>query len=379
VTKSAELLPNTILENRYEVRKLIVAGSTTRVYLGHHVGLDQPVIIKQLRELYPDRRQAEEQSEQFQVEARLLAKLRHPNLVQVYDTFSVEGVPVLVMEMVPGRNLEQVVTTEKDLFCESTVLKWAHQLLDVLNYLHTRVPPVIVRGLQPSNIILDPSQQLRLVDFGLAKNMDEKGSGTRNIVKGLGEDGFASLEQNAYTKTDARSDIYSLGAVIHYLLTKETPPSSPQRVVAPTDPLVNPQEKNPTVSPATWSAIQQMMAIRPNERPNSASEVARLLPRGPSPTAGKRLCVNCHELLKVEQMEGVEVDICQKCGGLWLDEGELSFLRRKAETMELQAEELAKTIALPADHPAIQNLDENGPPRPFWSTVLEMLKMRGTK
>ena len=238
---------------------------------------------------------------------------------------------------------------------------------------------MIVRGLQPRNIILDPNQQLRLVDFGLAKNMDEKGSGTRNIVKGLGEDGFASLEQNAYTKTDARSDIYSLGAIMHYLLTREVPPSSPQRVVAPTDPLVDPQEKNPTVSPATWSAIQKMMAIRPNERPASAAEVTALLPGGVPPATGKRLCVDCHEVLKVEKMDGVEVDVCQSCGGLWLDEGELAVLRRKAETMELQAEELAKTIALPADHPAIQSLDENGATRPFWTTVLEMLKMRGAK
>lgn len=376
--KSTELRPKQVLEHRYEVNRLLASGSTTRVYEGRHVGLDQPVVVKQLKELYPDSGQAAEQAQQFQLEARLLARLRHPNLVQVYDTFLVDGVPVLVMEMVDGRNLDTVVNNASKHHNEDLVLKWGNQLVNVLQYLHSQSPPIIVRGLQPSNVMLDQDNNLRLIDFGLAKHMDEKGAGTRNIVKGLGEDGFASLEQNAYSKTDARSDIYSLGALLYYLLTKDIPPSSPQRVVAPTDPLTDPRRVNPTVSVATWEAIQKMMALRANERPATVGEVQQLLPTtAPRATEGKRLCVDCREVLKTEQFEDVEVDVCAKCGGMWLDEGELEQLRKTTAELEERAEEFAKTIALPSDHPALKLIDNNEVDnRPFWSTVLEKLKLR---
>ena len=124
---------------------------------------------------------------------------------------------------------------------------------------------MIVRGLQPSNIILDRDGRLRLIDFGLAKAMDERG--TRNIVKGIGEDGFAPLEQGAYSKTDERSDLYSLGATLYYLLTKEVPPSATQRALASTEPLVDPRTINETIQESTWHALRRMMALRAGERP----------------------------------------------------------------------------------------------------------------
>ena len=141
---SIRLNPETILENRYKVIRLMTEGENTKVYEGRHIGLDLPVVIKQLRQLYPDPRQAEEQVEQYHAEARLLAKLRHPNLVLVYDTFASEGLPLIIMEMVYGRNLEEIGQLAPKPLSEKRVLRWADQLFEVLEFLHGQFPPVIV-------------------------------------------------------------------------------------------------------------------------------------------------------------------------------------------------------------------------------------------
>lgn len=337
------------------------------------MGIELPVVIKQLKEIYPDPLQAVEQAQQFQAEARLLAKLRHPNLVLVYDTFSHNDVPLLVVELVPGKNLEQVGQLAPKPIAEKRVLEWAHQLLNALEYLHNQNPPVVVRGLQPSNIVLDKQGNLRLIDFGLAKFMDDKGSGTRNIVKGLGEDGFASLEQGAYSKTDARTDLYSLGATLYFLLTKQVPPSAPRRVVATHDPLKDPREFNDSVSEKTWHALRSLMEFRPQDRPDSAVLARELFP-APSPNGrvAGRHCVDCNQKLTVELVDGVEIDRCHKCGGVWLDKGELAQLRQR---MEAHHEHFRETIALDPDHPSLKKAMESAPEgeRPFWSTITRLL------
>lgn len=355
----------TVLENRYLVQRQIAQGQNARVYQGRHLGLDIPIVIKQLHSLYPDPRQASEQVLQYQVEARLLAKLRHPNLVLVLDTFLWDGLPVLVAEMIPGRTLEELSTLSPEPFPESTVLEWAGQLLDTLDYLHSQVPPVIVRGLKPSNVVLDPTGRLRLIDFGLAKSMDEKGAGTREIVKGLGEQGFAPLEQSAYGKTDARTDLYALGAILYFLLSKRVPPSASQRVVSPSDPLVDLQTLNSTVSQTTWQAVKTLMSLRANERPISAVEARGLLPI----RRAARYCVDCGTLLQTTQIDLVEVDICTSCHGLWLDENELESLRHQMQIEKEISVGLAETVPLSPDHPAMRALEGDEPKRSFWTQL----------
>jgi eukaryotic-like serine/threonine-protein kinase len=353
VRRSVRLSPDTVLENRYQVVRQMAEGENTKVYEGRHIGLNLPIVIKQLRSLYPDPKQAQEQIEQYHEEARLLARLRHPNLVTVYDTFVSEDLPLIIMEMVRGRNLQEIGQLAPQPLAEKRILIWAGQLFETLNFLHHQHPPVIVRGLKPSNIILDSNGTLRLIDFGLAKAMDERG--TRNIVKGIGEDGFAPLEQGAYSKTDERSDLYSLGATLYYLLTKEVPPSAAQRAIASKDPLADPREKNPTVGQPLWEALQKLMALRANERPANVSEAMALFPEPiGSPEAKVRTCLECSIPLIVEQLDGVEVDRCNECGGMWLDKGELEQLRSKMEDMERRTDELIQTIALNPEDPKLR-------------------------
>jgi serine/threonine protein kinase len=378
MTPTGRLSPQTVLENRYEVLEMLAKGETTTVYRGKHLGLDAPILIKQLSELYPDPRQAEQQKEQFQSEARLLARLRHPNLVIIYDTFVSDSLPILVLEMVEGKNLEQIAQLAPKPISQKRVLTWAKDLLETLSFLHTQNPPIIVRGLHPRHIVLDVRRQLRLIDFGLAKSMDEKGAGTHNIVKGLGEDGFASLEQGAYSKTDARSDLYSLGAILYFLLTKQVPPSAPRRIVAPDDPLEDPRAINPTVTEDMWKAIQSVMAFRPNDRPNSALEAMELFPFSSLTNGQKELrrCVDCRQPLGRKVLDDIEVDHCVGCGGLWLQEGELAQIRETAELAERsRTEEFVRTVALDPHHPALQALqDDQAGGRQFWSTLTKLLR-----
>ncbi len=317
--------PGAVLQDRYEVVRLLKRGSKSFIYEGVQRNLKLPVAIKVLQQLYPDPAQARQQVEQARIEAQLLAQLSHPSLVTVYDAFEVSGYPVLVVEQIQGRSLEEISQLAPRPIRENRVLHWGRQLLESLDYLHSFHPPVIVRDLQPSNIVLDSRGQLRLIDFGLAKQMDEKGRGTHEIARGVGEDGFAPLEQRAYTSTDARSDLYSFGATLYFLLTKSCPPAPAQRVLAAKDPLKDPREINPSVSSQTWELLQELMAHRPEGRPASAREVLERLGETAVPD-GPRRCVDCKSELTTFLRQGVELDRCEDCGGLWLDHGELGQL-----------------------------------------------------
>lgn len=374
MTQVVSLHKGLILENRYRISKLLAESETTEVYLAEDLRLERDVVVKHLKALYPDPKQAAEQSEQYQSEARLLARLNHPNLIAVLDTFKVLQRPALVAEYVQGSNLQTIIETLPSPVEEEQALEWARQLCHTLEYLHTQKPPVIVRGLQPSNIVLDSNRNLRLVDFGLAKSMDEKGAGTRNIVKGLGEDGFAPLEQGAYSKTDARSDIYSLGAVLYYALTKTIPPSASQRVVSPEDPLKAAKDINSAVSATTSQALNKMMRLRPTERPFSAGEVLDLLcpssEVGDPEAQGSRHCVDCLIVLETVELDSVEIDRCASCGGIWLDDGELDTLRKKVTEELERSETLLSNLPLEDNHPAMQKIKQNqAQNKSFWSTI----------
>ncbi|MCA9780823.1 MAG: zf-TFIIB domain-containing protein, partial [Candidatus Eremiobacteraeota bacterium] len=220
----------------------------------------------------------------------------------------------------------------------------------------------------------DRDARLRLIDFGLAKSMDERG--TRNIVKGIGEHGFAPLEQGAYSKTDERSDLYSLGATLYYLLTKEIPPSATQRALASSDPLRDPREFNKTVQEETWNALQKMMALRATERPANVAEVRAIFPEPVGATdSGLRVCVSCKIPLVVEVLDGVEIDRCEECGGLWLDKGELEQLRSEFEAYEERTEELIRTISLTPDGPERELLQkERDESRPLWESITRLFR-----
>jgi serine/threonine protein kinase len=211
--------------------------------------------------------------EQFQREASVLARLDHPNLPKVSDTFTEQNREYLVMDFVDGPDLRQLMEEKRrqgQYLDEAVVLEWAEQLCDALEYLHDQDPPVLHRDIKPANIKLAPGGLIKLVDFGLVKLLATDDSSTVTVLQGRGTVAYTPLEQYGGDSghTDVRSDIYSLGATLYHLLTNQAPADAKQRFLNP-NALMFPRAINPRVSPSTERAILMAIAMHPDPRPPS--------------------------------------------------------------------------------------------------------------
>ncbi len=178
---------------------------------------------------------------------------------------------------------------------EKEVLTWADQLCQALEYLHGQDPPVLHRDIKPSNIKLTPAGAVKLVDFGLVKLLVPDDTRTITVLQGRGTVQYTPLEQYGGDTghTDARSDIYSLGATLYHLLTGEPPPDAKQRFLEP-DSLPSPGSLNPDLSPQTERALLGAMEMHPDQRPGSVAEFrAELLSQ--SSTAPGLLSLSANE------------------------------------------------------------------------------------
>jgi len=219
--------------------------------------------------------------EQFHREAITLARLDHPNLPKVSDTFTEGQREYLVMDFVGGRDLRQLLEEERrrgKFLDEGRVLHWADQLCDALEYLHGQDSPVLHRDIKPANIKLTPGGLIKLVDFGLVKLLAADESRTITVVQGRGTVAYTPLEQYGGDTghTDVRSDIYSLGATLYHLLTNRPPADAKQRFLNP-DVLVFPRAINPRISPTTERAILRAIAMHPNPRPPNVAAFREML------------------------------------------------------------------------------------------------------
>ncbi len=263
------LAAGTLLQKRYRIEKLIARGGMGNVYLAQHTRLGKNVAIKELLRVTDTLDKQRQFEEQFHREAQLLGGLDHRNLASVSDYFEERGHHYLVMEYVEGRTLHEVVGLAPRPIAERRVLIWAAELLEVLAYLHTRTPPVIVRDLKPDNIMLSSTDRhLRLIDFGIAKTLDPK-IGTQPIVKGMGTEAYAPLEQYGGSTTDARSDLYSLGGTLYFLLSGLDPVPAWKRG-SKGESLPDIRTLNDTVSETTWSGLLYLMQLHPDRRPTNA-------------------------------------------------------------------------------------------------------------
>lgn len=315
------------MQGRYRVELLLGQGGMSRVYRAQHLRLARPVALKAIQ-MSRDARQNRDHAAQLQVEAQIMASLRHPNLAMVLDFFEEQGVSYLVMELIEGRDLEQVAQLAPNPLSQKRVLEMADQLLAALEYLHGQTPPVIVRDLKPSNVMLDAQGKLRLIDFGLAKRLDPR-QATSPLTKGMGSVGYAPLEQYGQGQTDERSDLYALGGTLYFLLTDQAPPEATARAAGKAS-LVDPRKLNSTVSDSLWSELQALLEMVPDKRPASAREARARLGLGPPKI---RLCPACQKPLSAQARQGVMLDLCQGCGGLWLDRGELEQLGRGGRSL----------------------------------------------
>ena len=224
----------------------------------------------------------------FQGEFAALQQHQHPHLPRYEAMFVEQGSGYLVMELIPGQNLDEVQNAEHGALPETQVLGFALQLCEVLSYLHRQTPPIIHRDIKPANIRLTPNGRIKLVDFGLFKQGNDS---TKSSRMGL-TPAYAPLEQHplAPGHTDQRSDIYSLGATLFHLLTGQMPMPAFERIKYPVDPFVSPRYLNPLLSPHVATAITQAMSLKPEDRyPDIAAFQQALVGQRPQPLAPQSL------------------------------------------------------------------------------------------
>lgn len=288
----SQLQPGTLLRDRYRIVGLIGKGGMGAVYLADDNRLKgRQCAIKEQIILETD--EAETVRRQFEQEASILAQLDHPGLPKVSDYFTEEAGrrDYLVMDYVPGRNLAEVLAEHRrdgQYLAEETVLAWLNQLCDVLSYLHGRQPMVLHRDIKPANIKLTPEHRLKLVDFGLAKPFDPTDPRTITGIQGLGSLPYTPLEQYVGHSghTDARADLYALGATTYHLLTGQPAASAYDRFLR-AEALLDPQSLNPAISAGIKDAILWAMALHPDQRAPSVESWHAALRAGVPPHLGE--------------------------------------------------------------------------------------------
>lgn len=265
-----------VLQNRYRVERQIGQGGMGAVYVAIDERFGSVVAIKET--LVPE----DAYRKAIEREARLLNSLKHAALPRVSDYFSDESGQFIVMEYIAGEDLFELMARNQKPFPLEDVLKWADQLLDALEFLHTQEIPVIHRDIKPQNLKLTARGQIILLDFGLAKGnpTDVSHQTAAKSIFGYSRS-YASLEQIQGTGTDPRSDLYSLSATLYHLLTGLPPEDALTRamhVLSDKADTLKPADAITSQVPRGVAAVlQNAMALNANSRPASAKEMRRMM------------------------------------------------------------------------------------------------------
>ena len=268
-----------LLQGKYRTESLLSTTPSSTVYAATDERLGTKVVVKQLAGVpatsAPDR-------EAFEQSARLLARLRHPALARVLDYFVEDDRPYLVLDYIPGDTLHGLLGPSPHGFPPQQVLAWADQLLEALEYLHTQDPPVVHHDIKPANIKLTEHGEVVLLDFGSARVRPlapEEDDSLRPFPGGTWS--YAPIEQLLCKPTDARTDLYALGATLYRLLTHRVPvdafsrASARNKSVPDPDPLVPANELCEQVSEPLANVLNRAMAVDAADRFESAAEMRR--------------------------------------------------------------------------------------------------------
>ena len=252
-----------ILNDRYKILSVLGQGGMSNVYLVEDLKLNSHWALKEMLDTYSDE-EKEGILAQFRKEASMLAGMKHSNLPRVFDYFEESSRHYLVMEYILGMTLEDVL--ERDgVIPPEKVTHWAIQLCEVLEYLHSH--GIVYRDMKPGNIMLNDENKLFIVDFGIARLFS---GGKIHDTLIIGTPGFASPEHFGRSQTDSRSDIYSLGVTLHYLLTNIHPSTVPFV-------FKNPSDLNHEIPRPLSDAILKAVALDPVERFQSVAEMNEFL------------------------------------------------------------------------------------------------------
>lgn len=276
-TGTGRLPRSHVLHRRYHILQPVGQGGMGAVYKA--IDVQSTVGLVAIKEMSQNGLAADEVAAAiaaFGREADLLRALRHPGLPHIYDYFGEAGRWYLVMDFIAGDTLEQRVTRGGAGLPLTEALRIGVELCQVLEYLHTRRPPVIFRDLKPANVLLSPDGAVHLIDFGIAR-LFKPGQGSDTIA--LGSPGYAAPEQYGKAQTTIRSDLYGLGATLHHLLTGIDPSDTPFSFA----PL---RARVPQAPAALERLIQRMVQLDARDRPQDAAQVRRELEAIIAQTAG---------------------------------------------------------------------------------------------
>ena len=252
-----------LLHKRYRIVEILGQGGMGSVYRAVDENLGMDVAVKE--NLFT----SDEYARQFRLEAVILANLRHPNLPRVTDHFVIgDQGQYLIMDYIEGEDLRQRMERVGSISEEEAVLVGA-AMCDALEYLHTRKPSVIHRDVKPGNVRITSDGHIFLVDFGLAKLV--KGSQATTTGARAMTPGYSPPEQYGTARTDPRTDVYSLGATLYAALTGIIPEDGLSRAMDNVE-LTSLRKRNPKVSRKLANAIEKAMAVRPDDRFQTAEE-----------------------------------------------------------------------------------------------------------
>lgn len=219
----ARRLPaGTILSGgRYRIERSVAAGGMGAVYKALDTRFSRPCAVKEMLDEFNGEAERTQAVEWFTREATLLLELNHPCIPRVRDFFVEDGRHYLVMDFIEGRTLGEVLQREGNVagvngahgVSEARARSWAQQVCSVLGYLHRQNPPIIFRDLKPSNIMVTDKDEIKLIDFGIARTFQAQRQST--VIMTIG---YAPAEQ-LHGQAEPRSDVYALGATLHRVLT----------------------------------------------------------------------------------------------------------------------------------------------------------------
>ncbi len=261
-TPFVPLEPGSVLQDgRVKVVQPLTAGGWSAIYLCHWRE-KTPAVLKEA--VVPSAVKAEVRQkayEHFEREAVLLSGLNHKQIAKVLDYFVESGRQYMVLERIPGANLRSYIK-DRGAVSEKQASKWAVELVDIISYLHKQDPPIVHRDLTPENLVLDMKGSLVLIDFGSANEF--LGTVTGTLV---GKPSYISPEQFS-GHANLQSDLYSLGAVLYFMLTGVDP--EPLAVASP-------KSANPVVSGRLEELVSSLMQVDVRKRLRNIDEVSPLL------------------------------------------------------------------------------------------------------
>ncbi len=250
-----------ILDGKYKILNKVGQGGMSVVYLAMNERANKQWAVKEVRK--DGVLDFESVKQGLIAETDILKKLSHKHLPSIIDVIELDDSFIIIMDYVQGNSLDKALK-HFGAQPQELVIDWAKQLCDVLHYLHTRTPPIIYRDMKPSNVMLKPDGSISLIDFGTAR--EHKVQKTADTTC-LGTRGYAAPEQyGGMGQTDARTDIYCLGATMYHLVTGKNPSEPPYEIL----PI---RTINPNLSTGLEKIINKCTQNNPADRYQSCAEL----------------------------------------------------------------------------------------------------------